>query len=124
MCSRLKQSTRKPTEPMFGTKVWVRSGSEGPSHDPYSYDEINVETKGHDVCIHYGLAVWLEVDGKHTDYYGNEYEAFELFKLLTGAPPADFINWYYRARSRCSCGCRAQRSVPGYPGETLNICVR
>lgn len=49
-------------------KISMKSGSEGPSHDPYSYEEINlleVFSNGakKDVTLHMGLAEWF-FDGK------------------------------------------------------------
>src|SRR5690349_18265847 len=47
------------------TIVRLQSGTEGPRHDPYGWQEITVERNGHCATIHYsGLYDdWLEVDG-------------------------------------------------------------
>lgn len=41
----------------------MKSGQEGPKHDPYGYTEIVVERDGCEVVIHCGLGTWMEVDG-------------------------------------------------------------
>jgi len=43
----------------------VKGGGEGPSHDPYHYDEYRFEYRSKKYVIHMGLAQWIEVDGKH-----------------------------------------------------------
>jgi hypothetical protein len=49
--------------------IYIDTGSEGPSHDPYSYTEYTVQPRADDAptaVLHMGLAFWYEVDGKRT----------------------------------------------------------
>lgn len=81
---------------MNGTKVRIRSGSEGPSHDPYSYHEITVERLGREVTLHLGLAVWREIDGamRLTTAYSSESEIIQDFVELTGGTPEQWQRWH------------------------------
>lgn len=67
-------------------RVFVRNGTEGPRHDPYSYTEITfVKTDGTEIVYHDGLAQWITVNGvkQPCDYD----EHVGLFEELTGIAP-------------------------------------
>lgn len=40
------------------------SGTEGPSYDPYGWDEWEVSRNGRTACLRLGLGCWLELDGR------------------------------------------------------------
>jgi hypothetical protein len=105
-----------------GTTVSIDSGAEGPMHDPYSWTELTVYTKGHAVVLRCGLGVDLTIDSLRI--LGDEKQLFAEFIRVTGADPQQWEEWYYRARSRCKCGCRETRSMGGYPGDHYEICVK
>lgn len=64
-------------------RVYVRTGTEGPRHDPYIFTEVTfVKTDGTEVRYHYGLAQWLEVNGKPIDVPYEEMD--DKFEELTG----------------------------------------
>ncbi len=65
----------------------MRTGGEGPTHDPYSFTEWECERQGHTLVLHLGLGAWLKLDGKtylpeaKTD--ADMVAAFEEFTDLT-----------------------------------------
>lgn len=64
--------------------IYVKRGSEGPRHDPYSYTEVHftsTDEKTEIVC-HLGLAEWLKVNGKKIVEQPANVEA--EFRLITG----------------------------------------
>ncbi len=106
------------------SSIDIKSGSEGPHHDPYSYLEITViRESGATVCMHAGLIVWIEVNGIRSDC---SYEtAAEIFEDLAGISPQTAEKVYERRASTCSkCGGRDLREQSGFPGETLSFCER
>src|SRR5258706_10384505 len=44
-------------------RVERHTGSEGPRHDPYAYEEWRVRMPGHTIVLHSGLGTWLRADG-------------------------------------------------------------
>lgn len=111
--------------------ICLTSGSEGPSHDPYGYTEIEVNfhsgpNKGKKVEFHCGLGVSLKVDGEEVEYGTDDHEneAFVLFKDWTGFDIAKLERWMDKARHRCKkCGCTRGCWKAGYPGESFYCCV-
>jgi hypothetical protein len=106
--------------------VRIKTGSEGPKHDPYSYTEYTFEQAGKPtVTFHAGLGVWLEVDGK-TEYACDVQEEnllFGKFESVLGFSINDLEKWHAKARSRCrKCGCKRGHWVDGYPGESFLLC--
>jgi hypothetical protein len=78
-----------------GGLITLRTGQEGPHHDPYGFTEVKVVRNGHKVIFHQGLGEWLSVDGvmqrqKHKklrkEYAFEDEESFRLrrFKEATG----------------------------------------
>lgn len=113
----------------FGTKVSHTTGSEGPKHDPYHYDEITVETGGVRITLHSGLMVWLDIETPiekvRQDLFGSDYDNGDhIFECLTGYHPSQWLKWHEDARSRCrQCGNHKKfRYGRGYVGETVTIC--
>lgn len=113
---------------MNGTKIRISSGSEGPSYDPYHYDDITVTRMGREVTLHLGLGCYLEVDGKVIMSEGNEFPSERIvkeFELRTGLNPNTAMKYHQILRSRCSeCGCKRTTSHFGYVGETILVCDR
>lgn len=106
------------------SSIDIKSGSEGPRHDPYSYSEITVTREsGSTVCIHFGLIEWIEVNGIRSDC---DYEtAAEIFEDLAGISVEVAQKVYERRASTCGkCGSTDLREQSGYPGETLSFCER
>lgn len=62
----------------MATKVRLRSGTEGPRHDPYGWNEISVDREGHTATLHSSglFNDWLEVDGVR--FEGREIESYWL----------------------------------------------
>jgi len=46
---------------------WIKSGTEGPRHDPYSYEEYSFYYKGKFFIAHFGLLEWIKVDGERQE---------------------------------------------------------
>lgn len=76
--------------------IRIRTGSEGPAHDPYGYQEIEfTRTDGVVVTLHSGLGEWCEV------YFPNRKEfrswswdndaAVKAFQDLTGLHPMQAV---------------------------------
>lgn len=104
-------------------KIRVSSGSEGPSHDLYSYEEWDIEYEGRLLEIHLGLAVWAKIDKKDIDL---DYDLKNLDQICVEFCGLTF-KWvkraYERMQNRCSkCGCKTGREVEGYPGESFTVC--
>lgn len=117
------KTTPKPDISRNGTRVRIRTGSEGPRHDPYQYTEVIVWRLGHVWTLHTGLGVWMKKDDTHIE--GSEEELYKLFAKETGAFHFEWENWHYAARHRCrQCGNRELESCDGFPGETLTCCPK
>jgi hypothetical protein len=99
--------------------VQISYGSEGPRHDPYSFQELRVGG----VVLHNGdLLVWCKVDGQ---LVGEGEHARDAFIRAVGVTPESIERALRRLSSRCrKCGCRELDEAAGFPGETLYICVR
>ena len=109
--------------------VSYNSGSEGPRHDPYHYDEVTIDRKNGDVVtIHMGLAAWCKVKrhGKTVFQVDGETAAQTLFEWYAGITFHKAIGLQYtlfRRRVKYhACGTRFLKSVSGYPGESFTIC--
>jgi hypothetical protein len=110
--------------------IYIDTGSEGPSHDPYSYTEYTVQPRADDaptVVLHMGLAFWYEVDGKRTNAYqrgADEGTLVQLFEQQLGCTLPALHKAVDRIRSRCrECGAQPGRVVSGHPGETFLLCA-
>jgi hypothetical protein len=102
-------------------RVEIRTGTEGPKHDPYGYQEITVHHRGRVIMLHAGLGEYLEIDGVRC--HENNHAAAR-FAVEVGATPEDVEKWHERAKSRCCiCGMREYRQERGYPGEMFTLCI-
>lgn len=94
------------------------TGSEGPSHDPYSYDETSF--KGW--TVHLGLVEWVQ-RGAHKKLYLPDVRAY--FKAMTGYTPEELRAFHGKLRGRCrECGSKRFAWHAGYPGETIMQCLK
>ena len=86
------------TIPVTKRKLDKRTGTEGPHHDPYSYEERIVHVNDVTVKLHLGLMIWCEaytLSGlavSRTD----ERLAVNLFTVITGLTPKAFDKAYDR----------------------------
>lgn len=111
-------------------KMRMRTGSEGPRHDPYSYTEYTVETPNAEVLLHEGLAVFKEVNGERVSAKSGDYDAAHAFfdcDLVkhTGFTLAQLERISRNAKSRCrKGGYHDTYSESGYPGEEFEVCTK
>ena len=110
-------------------RVSIKTGSEGPRHDPYSYSEVTVRKQdGTAVTHHSGLAMWCKLDGQKLDQqYGDHYgeDTYEQFEKHAGIGVKAAMKAYDRMQRTCKkCGAldKIVDAVDGFPGETLYIC--
>jgi len=43
--------------------IALRTGSEGPSHDPYAFKEYEIDRDGLVATLHLGLGAWVKIGG-------------------------------------------------------------
>lgn len=105
------------------TTIQIETGTEGPRHDPYGYEEITVtRPNGDRVTLHQGLVEWVQVNNSERRGYITE-RCLEVFGFFAGCTPAIARRAYETYRSRCrNCGGRKFHAAAGYPGETFDIC--
>jgi hypothetical protein len=84
----------------------MRSGSEGPRHDPYGWEEISVVLNGCTITLRSGglgyqrLSIDKKVVAEEWDAFPRRAipnEAVKAFETLTGIPVKKFEKYYYRA---------------------------
>lgn len=108
------------------TKIRIKSGSEGPWHDPYHYEEMTVtRPDGSWVKIHIGLAIWIKThDG--VECQSDEKKILEIFERRVGVTYDRAMLAYhslpYRRAKAHACGIKHLEEVGGYPGESFTIC--
>lgn len=107
------------------TSIDIKTGTEGPRHDPYGYEEITVTRPNGDVItLHQGLVEWVQVN--NSQRHGNRRTAScrKVFEFFAGCTPEVARRAYERVQYTCkSCGRSDLRCVSGYPGETFNVCI-
>ncbi len=114
------------------SSIGMKHGSEGPTHDPYSYTEILVTREdGTEVMLHDGLATWIEINGERIDpQHGPGYDVScqslrNMFERRAGCSIPHLEKAYQRVQYTCKkCGGSELREQAGYPGETFHFCVR
>lgn len=110
-------------------------GAEGPTHDPYSYEEISVRVPGCEVMIHTGLACFIELNGEKFDIpivksvvdYDKNFAATAEFVLVSkiGYTREQLERMSRKAKSRCpKGGTHDIVSESGYPGEHFDVCLK
>jgi hypothetical protein len=114
-----------------GSYVSIKTGSEGPRHDPYAYTEITVHrADGREVVLHTGLAEWMTYkDGRVVRRFQDEYKILRSkFEAIVGITPecAEKIPRIMQQRRfrqhEKTCGSRDVADVDGYPGESMLYC--
>lgn len=110
--------------------IFIKRGSEGPRHDPYSYTEITVKrTDGNKVLrsatIHAGLAYWAETsDGRREDQ--DTVRVNDLFTEVAGITPHQAHKAHRELEDRRyryhPCGQKYFHDCSGYPGESFVVC--
>ena len=111
-------------------KLSVRrvTGSEGPRHDPYSYEELHADVLGNEIVLHQGLGTWLTINGtKVTQPERMTHDLYEktcrdIFEKFVGFTTTQLERIYTKRMSRCKCGSKSFTSVRGFPGEHLIVC--
>ncbi len=115
------------------SSIKIKSGSEGPSYDPYYYFEIIIKRQSPDftgtVTSHAGLTNWVRVDeaGKQPQIFRDADHAawFEVYSGLT-------LRKAWRAAEEANarkiryhpCGEKFLQEVDGMPGETMLQCTK
>lgn len=122
---------------MNGSSVSIKTGVEGPDHDPYSYDEITVErADGRKAMVHLGLGVFVDIyvdDGSvyriwpRVDYSGLKHDESpdDILLEVVGVTINEAERAFHGVRAAAVRRHRshgAPRSVRGYPGETFTMC--
>ena len=107
------------------------SGSEGPDHDPYGYDEYTfTNLKGESVTLHRGLKCsFTDTKGTTNVYFGEEYNTLPVkkFEEFVGLSIRVVEKLIERTEhpSRCpKCKSKQFEDIEGYPGETFTRCAK
>lgn len=106
------------------SSITMRTGSEGPRHDPYSYTELTVRRGNTTVSAHYGLLVWLECNGEREQINDDKLLSM-LFQDMTGLTIKQAERAYAKLQA---LPYREHRKHGGYdwregfPGESLCMC--
>ena len=108
-------------------KIRITTGTEGPRHDPYGFEEITVERDEMKVTAHFGLADYLELNGTRMLLSSTDIEYIEnMFTQLTGINFKQARRYFDRIENprRCRhCGTKRFEWFSGFPGESLMMCV-
>lgn len=105
-------------------RVTLRTGSEGPRHDPYAYRELSVVRGKRTIVLHEGLGEWVKADKPKLYVQASnacpQDNPRRIFEALVGVS----VNALEKALNRvaCSCGSKRFHSESGYPGETFTVC--
>jgi hypothetical protein len=124
------------------SSISITTGSEGPSHDPYSYERVRVERDGLDIVMHVGLDHWLKINGRKVrvilkpgpypepinQYYRDLDEIFERHAGISyDAARKAYYEFANRRVSRCVNGKKTHGRIisqRGFPGESFSTCER
>lgn len=125
------QTTLINTPKLF---VHMKTGSEGSSHDPYSYEELYMQANGHKITMHYGLAYWCEIDDEKIipvgDAYCDPHHFDKQIKKLIGYTPEQLRRFSRKAKeSKANEECpkggfHSFEEMSGYPGEHFTMCSK
>ena len=103
----------------------IKTGKEGPDHDPYAYEELTVTTNAKEVKVHLGLDCYLKVFGqkdKDTEHCTDL--VMKAFERHVGCSYKSIVRAFYKLRSICP-HCNSRKGFldyEGYPGEILYVC--
>lgn len=109
------------------SSITIRRGTEGPRHDPYSFEEITVRrADGRSVTIHTGLAFWVKAsDGRIEQRETGP--AIALFVEVASITPHQAEKAVRELRDRQyryhPCGMKYLKDAAGYPGELFVFCA-
>lgn len=101
-------------------RIYIETGTEGPRHDPYAFEEFTIERNGHKIMLHSGLGDWMEIEDEKVDnVFVND-----TFVHFTGHTPDEWRRFIeklerHRWRRHRSHDVRNER---GYPGEHFTYC--
>lgn len=111
------------------SRVRIHRGTEGPRHDPCSYENITVtRANGDQVTFHSGLDIWAEAKfasghGFKTD---DPEDSADLFTRVAGVTVRTaeraFRETLQRPYRFHICGEKYLKGVDGYPGEHFVVC--
>ena len=104
------------------SSVQIETGSEGPMHDSYAWEEITVcRPNGVEITIHYGLDNWVKTP-EGVKCRGDD-RIDRIFEAYAGVSPAAAHKAYQRMQYMCKkCGVSDLDEISGMPGETMNVC--
>ncbi len=104
-------------------QLTLKTGTEGPRHDPYGYEERIVELNEHTYKLHLGLACYAK-EADETMVEGEEAVAWWVAR--TGLSPDEFDKAYLRLTEpprRCPA-CRSKVEYhSGFVGESVACCA-
>ena len=116
---------------ILSCRVNKSHGTEGPKHDPYSYEEYSIikETPERTIhaILHFGLSRWMKLDGVHYRLCEEDRALAEGdFKYLIGMTINAFRNMVDRRtgpKEKCpKCGTRKLLEGSGFAGEPFQYC--
>ncbi len=110
----------------------LKTGSEGPRHDPYGFEEYEIDTPSGETTLHLGLGFWLKHNGRRIEAAGRAEESElcgPILKKLTGFSLDEILALKervekHRSRRCAKCGASSRhfRSESGFPGEHFTVC--
>lgn len=115
---------------MKGTKLFYKTGIEGPKYDPYMYEEYIVHRNGKEIILHLGLQEWIEINGERQEVVMKNLDEYlinpiEIFEEVTGLTLDKFKKYYDKIQNTCkNCGCNKTYAISGFPGEIIYLCRR
>jgi hypothetical protein len=112
------------------TTIHIKTGAEGPRHDPYHYEEVTITRPNqHEIVYHCGALVqWLEVraNDRVLTSATDAADCREMFEQYVGVTYEAAVKAYrslpWRRLKAHPCGLTFIVDVNGYPGETLQVC--
>lgn len=126
-------STKTIDSVCLNTPVLIQHGSEGPSHDPYSFEEFTYFLPNNDtddqeekdrVVIHLGLGDVVKVNNVEV---ARGYENVNIWVQNKHKMSIDTLIDTLREEDQIStcprCGCKDLVWKSGFPGESLLICT-
>lgn len=110
----------------------VRStGSEGPKHDPYSFEEYQITTPQGKLVLHFGLGTWARFQDQPIllDRIQDENACVKLLRgnitrEATGYTLTQIERIARKLTERCRCGSKEFESASGFPGEHFTVCCK
>ena len=123
------ETSRRREGSRNGSNIELRSGREGPRHDPYHYDELTLRrSDGRWATVHIGLAEWMEYfDGRVKRRFEDSATVLNFkFEAVMGVSTRTVYRALHEIGARRirnhKCGQRHLDWVSGYPGEELLYC--